>query len=110
MDGPTNPVGDRFIISQPREGFERKNGSPYVNEGPQVIVDPNGQLHIVFSVNHSWEDQYCLTDLRLRRGGDPTYVWDWYKSNGCLFGSHQDTMMSGWDATLYQNGPGRSCI
>lgn len=108
MESPTQPVGDRYIISQPREGWERNNGSPYVNEGPQVIVDPNGQLHIVYSVNHSWQDEYCLADLRLRKGGDPTYVWDWYKSNGCVFGSHQDTLMTGWDATLYNDGPGKS--
>ncbi|GKT85692.1 putative alpha-N-arabinofuranosidase 2 [Colletotrichum tofieldiae] len=79
---------------------------PLINEGPQAIVDPNGQLHIVYSANGSWGSRYCLADLRLRKGGDPTYVWDWYKSNGCLFGSHQNRMMSGWDATLYIDGPG----
>lgn len=69
-------------------------------------IDPSGQLHIVYSANGSWDVRYCLGELRLRKGGDPTYVWDWYKSNGCLFGSVQSDMMSGWDATLYINGPG----
>ncbi|KAK0122749.1 hypothetical protein ONS96_009784 [Cadophora gregata f. sp. sojae] len=87
MDSPSKPIGPRFIISQPREGWE-KGDSPAVNEGPEAIVDPNGQLHIVYSANGSWNNKYCLADLRLRKGGDPTYVWDWYKSNGCLFGSH----------------------
>ncbi|GAA3309799.1 hypothetical protein GCM10020295_75360 [Streptomyces cinereospinus] len=60
----------------------------------------------MYSANGSWSGQYCLADLRLRAGGDPTYVWDWYKSNGCLFGSDRATMMSGWDPTLHADGPG----
>ncbi|KAI6387952.1 hypothetical protein MCOR23_010912 [Pyricularia oryzae] len=106
MNSPTEPTGPRYIISQPREKWERDVGNPYINEGPQPIVDPNGQLHIVYSANGSWDNKYCLGDLRLRKGGDPTYVWDWYKSNGCLFGSAQANMMSGWDATLEIDGPG----
>ena len=102
---PIISIGQRYIISQPREGWE-KGDSPAINEGPEAIVDPNGQLHIVYSANGSWNNKYCLADLRLRKGGNPTYVWDWYKSNGCLFGSHQDRMMNGWDATLYIDGPG----
>jgi len=98
------------LISQPREGWERvtggADGKPWVNEGPQPIKDPNGQLHIVYSANGSWSDQYCLGDLRLRSGGDPTNVWDWYKSNGCLFGSNPKTMMDGWHPTKKVNGPG----
>ncbi|MET9442323.1 glycoside hydrolase family 43 protein [Streptomyces sp. NPDC006610] len=106
MSSPTTPTGARYVISQPRESWERVVGNPYINEAPQPIKDPNGQLHIVYSANGSWSDQYCLADLRLRAGGDPTYVWDWYKSNGCLFGSNRATMMQGWDPTLYVNGPG----
>jgi GH43 family beta-xylosidase len=106
MSSPSATTGPRYVISQPRESWERVVGDPFINEGPEVIKDPNGQLHIVYSANGSWSDQYCLADLRLRAGGDPTYVWDWYKSNGCLFGSHRSTMMAGWDPTLYVDGPG----
>ncbi|KAK4208642.1 putative alpha-N-arabinofuranosidase 2 [Rhypophila decipiens] len=102
MRSPTEPVGPRYIISQPREKWETEG----INEGPQPIVDPNGQLHIVYSASGSWTDNYCLADLRLKKGGDPTYVWDWYKSNGCIFGSKKDRMMKGWDATLWIDGPG----
>ncbi|PYE53838.1 glycoside hydrolase family 43 protein [Deinococcus yavapaiensis] len=106
MSSPTATTGARTVISQPRETWERVVGNPYINEAPEAIKDPNGQLHVVYSANGSWSDQYCLADLRLRAGGDPTYVWDWYKSNGCLFGSNRSTLMSGWDPTLYVNGPG----
>jgi GH43 family beta-xylosidase len=106
MSSPSTTTGPRYVISQPRESWERVVGHPFVNEGPEPIRDPNGQLHIVYSANGSWSDQYCLADLRLRAGGDPTHVWDWYKSNGCLFGSNRATMMRGWDPTLHVNGPG----
>ncbi|WP_290055948.1 glycoside hydrolase family 43 protein [Amycolatopsis solani] len=108
MSSPTTPTGARYVISQPRESWERVVGNPYINEAPEAIKDPNGQLHIVYSANGSWSDQYCLAELRLRAGGDPTYVWDWYKSNGCLFGSNRTTMMAGWDPTLSVNGPGHN--
>ncbi|KAL8358961.1 hypothetical protein RB601_008165 [Gaeumannomyces tritici] len=106
MASATRSTGARFIISQPREPWEQGSGRPLINEGPQPIVDPNGQLHVAYSANGSWESKYCVADLRLRKGGDPTYVWDWYKSNGCLFGSRQVDMMQGWDATLQVDGPG----
>jgi GH43 family beta-xylosidase len=106
MSSPTTTIGARYVISQPRESWERVVGNPYINESPQAIRDPNGQLHVVYSANGSWSDQYCLAELRLRAGGDPTYVWDWYKSNGCLFGSNRATMMPGWDPTVHANGPG----
>ena len=106
MSSPTTPTGGRYVISQPREPWERVVGNPFINESHEPVRDPNGQLHIVYSANGSWTDQYCLADLRLRAGGDPGHVWDWYKSNGCLFGSHRATMMPGWDPTVIVNGPG----
>jgi GH43 family beta-xylosidase len=106
MSSPTTVTGGRYVISQPRESWERVVGNPFINEGPEAVKDPNGQLHITYSANGSWSEQYCVADLRLRAGGDPAYVWDWYKSNGCLFGSNRATMMPGWDPTLSVNGPG----
>jgi GH43 family beta-xylosidase/glycerophosphoryl diester phosphodiesterase len=106
MTSPTTTTGARFVISQPREAWERVGGGPFVNEGPQPVVDPDGQLHVVYSARHSWQADYCLADLRLKRSGDPTKVFDWYKSNGCLFGSDSRSMQKGWAPTLYSNGPG----
>ncbi|PKS11754.1 hypothetical protein jhhlp_001743 [Lomentospora prolificans] len=106
MRSPTEPTGARYVISQPREPWERVVGNPWINEGPEAIVDPDGQLHIVYSADGSWSESYCLGDLRLKKGGDPTNVWDWYKSNGCVMGSNPDQMMEGWDTTTKVNGPG----
>ncbi|GEM46223.1 glycoside hydrolase family 43 protein [Deinococcus cellulosilyticus] len=107
MSSPTTVTGPRHIISQPREWWEKVDPNPptRVNEGPQPIVDPSGQLHIVYSANGSWGVNYCLADLRLKLNGNVTYVWDYFKSNGCLFSSHAP-MMSGWNTTLYAKGVG----
>ena len=108
MSSPTQVTGARFVISQPREAFEKVDVNPpcRVNEGPEPIIDPSGQLHIVYSTNGSWDANYCLADLRLKLGGDATYVWDWYKSNGCLFGANKATLMSGWGSHAVRQGRG----
>ncbi len=109
MSDPVTATGPSYRISQPHETWERVTGGPpnnWINEAPAPIIDPAGQLHIFYSANGSWTDQYCIADLRLVSGGDPTNVWDWHKSNGCEFGSHAETMMRGWDPTLYVDGPG----
>lgn len=110
MSSPTTVTGARYVISQPREWWEQADVNPptRVNEGPEAIIDPSGQLHVVYSANGSWDTNYCLADLRLNLNGDPTYVWDWYKSNGCLFGSNGNLMMDGWDPTLYAKGVGHN--
>ncbi len=35
MSTPTTPTGARYVISQPREPWERVVGDPYVNESPR---------------------------------------------------------------------------
>lgn len=104
MTSPTNASGPKYLISQPRESWELRAGR--INEAPEVIIDPNGQLHITYSANGSWNTNYCIADLRLKKGGKPDMTWHWFKSNGCLFGSHQRNMMSGWSATKTIDGPG----
>jgi len=42
MSSPTTITGGRSIISQPREGWERVVGNPFINEGPEAIRDPTG--------------------------------------------------------------------
>jgi GH43 family beta-xylosidase len=106
MSDPTTLTGGRAIISQPRERWERSVGNPYINEKPQPIKDPSGQLHIVYSANGSWSTDYCLGDLRLALGGDPTNVRSWYKSNGCLFGAKKSLMAKGLEPVRNAKGVG----
>lgn len=109
MIDPITINSPRFLLSQPREPWERFDQNPtLVNEAPQPIIDPDGNLHIVYSANGSWGKNYCLADLRLRKGGNVTELWDWWKSNGCLFGATKDTIALGWDPTLFADGVGHN--
>jgi len=109
MDGPLRMTGPRYVIAQPREWWERVDSfhPSWINEAPQPIVDPSGNLHVVYSANGSWGEFYCLADLRLKTGGDPTNVFDWGKSDGCLFSSAAP-MRDGWDSALYTKGVGHN--
>jgi GH43 family beta-xylosidase len=81
MSDPCAISGERVKISSPDANWELVNGErPLINEGA-VAIERNGTIHIVYSANGSWTDDYCLGTLTLKDGGEPLDKNSWIKSD-----------------------------
>ena len=87
LSDPVTISGQRVMISSPTYSWEKmgSNPLPTVNEGPEALINPNGQLFLTFSASGCWTDNYCLGLLTLRAGGDPLNPADWSKSANPVF-------------------------
>lgn len=85
MKDPVTMDGGRVLISSPGNAWEKVGAPPAVNEGPEALVGPAGQLMLTFSASGCWTDSYCLGLLSLRTGGDPMNPADWTKSANPVF-------------------------
>lgn len=83
MINPWTTIGDRVILSSPKYDWEIPEDGPKVNEGPQVLKLAN-KIHIVYSANGSWTDDYCYGMLTYA-GGDPLNKDSWNKSESPVF-------------------------
>ncbi len=105
LDENGTAVVPRVRIGTPDQAWENiAEEIPSINEGPQPVIDPAGNLHMVYSANGSWGPNYCLAELRLSSNGDPLDAEAWMESNGCLFGANLETLADG--ATLAEDAKG----
>jgi GH43 family beta-xylosidase len=84
MSSPTTISGERVLISQPTNTWERIGGPPYINEGPEVLKR-NGKIFLVYSASGSWTDDYCLGMLTATSTANVLLAGSWTKSAGCVF-------------------------
>jgi GH43 family beta-xylosidase len=84
MTNPWTLEAGAVRLSSPDRTWER-TGRAGVNEGPQVLRSPSGDVFLVYSANGCWTDDYALGMLTLRTGGDPLNTADWIKSERPVF-------------------------
>jgi GH43 family beta-xylosidase len=77
MKNPWTLKTHRIQISMPQYEWEKIGGQ--VNEGPEALINPTGDLFITFSVSQCSTDDYGLGILRLKAGGNPLNPADWIK-------------------------------
>lgn len=75
LKDPVTIDGKRVKIASPTYDWEDR-----INESPEAIISPKGQLFLTYSGNGCWSDDYCLGLLTLAEGGDPLNAEDWQKS------------------------------
>jgi len=85
LQDPWTLASGRVEISSPTYAWEKIGAPPAVNEGPEVIKNPAGNLVLVFSASGCWTDDYCMGMSMLKGGGDPLSATDWSKSANPVF-------------------------
>ena len=81
MSNPWTINGPRIKISSPTNTWEKHEPNSI---GAGVIVGPimlqkdaGSPVFIIYSASRYTSDNYCLAQIQLRDGGDPTVVADW---------------------------------
>lgn len=85
MSNPWTISSERVLLSTPEYEWERKGGSPWINEGPSALYK-DGRIYIIYSASGSWSDFYCLGLLTFT-GGDMLDPGAWTKSGKPIFES-----------------------
>lgn len=83
MENPWTVSGERVELSRPEFDWE-KIGEPHVNEGPQFLQNPDGQMFMIYSASGSWTDDYKLGMLTFT-GTDPLNPEHWEKGTEPVF-------------------------
>ncbi|QJW91012.1 family 43 glycosylhydrolase [Spirosoma taeanense] len=84
MKDPWTAEGPRLRLSTPEYDWE-KQGSPYVNEGPEFLLHDN-RLFLVYSASHCSTDAYALGMLTADVNADLMNAASWTKSAQPVFG------------------------
>ncbi|MDQ6610002.1 MAG: glycoside hydrolase family 43 protein [Bacteroidota bacterium] len=84
MANPWTLTGTRTMLSTPTYSWETQ-GTPNVNEAPEILKNPAGKVFLIYSASGCWTDDYGLGMLTLKDGGNPLTASDWTKSATPVF-------------------------
>lgn len=81
MSNPWTISGTRVAISSPTNTWEKHEPSSIgagVNEGPIMLQkDASSPVFIIYSASRYTSDNYCLAQIQLTSGGNPTVAANW---------------------------------
>jgi GH43 family beta-xylosidase len=83
MSDPFTLTGETELISSPQNDWERRGFA--VNEGPEILRNPAGKVHLIYSGSYCGEDRYALGLMTLKDGSDPMRATNWTKNAKPVF-------------------------
>ncbi|MCL7987122.1 glycoside hydrolase family 43 protein [Sphingobacterium sp. lm-10] len=83
MSDPFTLVGETMMISAPELDWERRGFS--VNEGPEILKNPAGEVFLIYSASYCGTDDYSLGMLKLTAAADPMKKASWSKHPNPVF-------------------------
>jgi GH43 family beta-xylosidase len=123
MSDPLTPEGERILLSAPELSWEKKGGTPAINEGPEFL-EHGDKVFIFYSASGCWTDDYALGMLWAPSSSDLTDAASWTKlpepvfvknASANAYGPGHNSFFSSPDATedwiLYHANPvaGQGC-
>jgi hypothetical protein len=85
MSNPYTIDSKRIEIARPVYAWET-NHSPFVNEGPEIIIH-NQTINLVFSASGSWTNDYCMGLITARIDADLLNPMSWQKRSDPILSS-----------------------
>jgi len=83
LSDPWTVDGNRVLISTPEYDWEGHGLA--LNEGPEAITNPDGNVYVTYSASLYSTDNYCLGLLTLTPGADPMVATSWTKNATPVF-------------------------
>jgi GH43 family beta-xylosidase len=83
LSNPWTLDGSRVLISSPTYDWEMTSAP--VNEGPEALIGPSGNLFVIYSASQCSNDNYCLGLLSPQQNGDPMNPSHWTKYPNPVF-------------------------
>jgi GH43 family beta-xylosidase len=77
MSNPWTLETSRQLLSSSDYDWEKKGGTQWVNEGPEVLKNANGSVFVIYSASGCWTDDYTLGMLSLKKDSDPLIQSNW---------------------------------